>query len=115
MAKLQIKKSFMLVFSIILMCLITLIITLLIISPGKLKPFVDQSGQIPEGSISEKTSVKIGGVDQGMFIRGKDIKNPVLLFVHGGPSFPEYFAGLTLSGRNLKSGFQNSHLFQKPV
>lgn len=77
--------------SIILLCLMTLIIILLIISPGRLKPYLDQSGQILAGSISEKTSVKIGGVDQGMFIRGKDIKNPVLLFVHGGPSFPEYF------------------------
>ena len=33
----------------------------------------------------------IGGVDQGMFIRSKNLENPVLLFVHGGPAFPEYF------------------------
>jgi pimeloyl-ACP methyl ester carboxylesterase len=26
-----------------------------------------------------------------MFIRGKDLNNPVLLYVHGGPSFSEYF------------------------
>ena len=77
--------------SIILLCLITFLTTLFIISPGKLKPFVDQSGQPLIGSISEKVFIKIGGVKQGMFIRGKDIKNPVLLFVHGGPSFPEYF------------------------
>ena len=82
----------MLIFlSVILLCLITLLTILLIISPGKLKPFVDQTGQPMIGSISEKTFIKIGGVKQGMFIRGKDIKNPVLLFVHGGPSFPEYF------------------------
>jgi len=77
--------------SVILLCLITFLTTLLIISPGKLKSFVDQSGQPLIGSISEKIFMKIGGVKQGMFIRGKDIKNPVLLFVHGGPSFPEYF------------------------
>jgi len=65
--------------------------TLFVISPGRLKPYVDQKGQVLAGSISEKVFIKIGGVDQGMFIRGKDIKNPVLLFVHGGPSFPEYF------------------------
>jgi len=82
----------MLVFlSIILFCLITSLTTLLIVSPGKLKSFVDQSGQPLIGSISEKIFINIGGVKQGMFIRGKDIKNPVLLFVHGGPSFPEYF------------------------
>ncbi len=77
--------------SIILLCLIAFIATLFIISPGKLKPFKDQEGQVLAGSISEKVFIKIGGVEQGMFIRGKDTKNPVLLFVHGGPSFPEYF------------------------
>ena len=43
------------------------------------------------GSISEKTFIKIGGVRQGMFIRGRNIKNPVLLYIHGGPAFPNYF------------------------
>ena len=33
----------------------------------------------------------IGGVKQGMFINGKNLENPVLLFVHGGPCFSEYF------------------------
>ena len=76
---------------IILSCLLTFLTILFIISPGRLKPFVDQNDQLLVGSISEKIFIKIGGVEQGMFIRGKDIKNPVLLFVHGGPSFPEYF------------------------
>jgi len=76
---------------VILLCLITFITTLFLISPGKLKPYTDKEGQVLTGSITEKIFIKIGGVKQGMFIKGKDIKNPVLLFVHGGPSFPEYF------------------------
>jgi pimeloyl-ACP methyl ester carboxylesterase len=76
---------------IFLMGLIAFLITLFVISPGRSKPFLDQAGQVLAGSISEKVFIKIGGVEQGMFIRGKDLKNPVLLFVHGGPSFPEYF------------------------
>jgi pimeloyl-ACP methyl ester carboxylesterase len=35
--------------------------------------------------------VTIGGVKQGMFIRSKSLNNPVLLYVHGGPAFPNYF------------------------
>ena len=77
--------------SVILLCLIAFTTTLFIISPGRLNPFVDKDGQLLTGSISEKIFTKIGGVEQGMFIRGKNINNPVLLFVHGGPSFPEYF------------------------
>ena len=44
-----------------------------------------------QNSIAEKTFVEINGVQQGMFIRGTDTNRPVLLFVHGGPCFSEYF------------------------
>ena len=81
----------LLLLSVILLCMIIFLTTLFIISPGRIKPFADQNGRTLPGSISEKIFVKIGGVEQGMFIRGKDLKNPVLLFVHGGPSFPEFF------------------------
>jgi pimeloyl-ACP methyl ester carboxylesterase len=60
-------------------------------SPGKPQPFRDENGNPLAGSISEKTFVNINGVEQGMFIKGMDIHNPVLLFVHGGPGMPEYW------------------------
>jgi pimeloyl-ACP methyl ester carboxylesterase len=64
---------------------------LLAVSPGKTKPFLDEKGRILAGSISEKIHVNINGVLQGMFIIGKNVGNPVLLFVHGGTAMPEYF------------------------
>ncbi|HSK69166.1 MAG TPA: alpha/beta hydrolase [Candidatus Limnocylindria bacterium] len=57
---------------------------------GKPRPFLDASGKPLAGSISEKVHVKVTGVEQGMFIRGRDAANPVLLFLHGGPGMPEY-------------------------
>ena len=44
-----------------------------------------------KNSISVKTFVDINGCKMGMFIRGKNKNNPVLLFLHGGPGMPEYF------------------------
>jgi pimeloyl-ACP methyl ester carboxylesterase len=41
------------------------------------------------GSISEKIHININGVEQGMFIKGKNVSNPVLLYLHGG--MPDYF------------------------
>lgn len=58
--------------------------------PGKPQPFVDNNGRPLPGSLSEKVHVNINGVDQGMFIKSKDIQQPVLLFVHGGPGMPTY-------------------------
>ncbi len=76
----------------VLAVLITiLVVVLAIYSAGKPEPFVDNEGVPVAGSISEKTFITIGGIRQGMFIRSKNINNPVLLYVHGGPAFPNYF------------------------
>jgi pimeloyl-ACP methyl ester carboxylesterase len=60
-------------------------------SPGKPQPFLDENGDVLPGSISEKIRININGVQQGMFIKSKDVNNPVFLFVHGGPGMPEYW------------------------
>jgi pimeloyl-ACP methyl ester carboxylesterase len=74
---------------IVLACTLTLWVGLLVLSPGKPKPFVGTNGAPLAGSISEKTRVNINGVEQGMFIKGRDVSNPVLLYLHGG--IPDHF------------------------
>ena len=41
----------------------------------------------PKG-IEELKSVKIGGIDQWIHIRGNNRSNPILLYLHGGPGYP---------------------------
>lgn len=41
----------------------------------------------PRG-VDEKVKLHIDGIDQWISIRGKDRRNPVLLFLHGGPASP---------------------------
>lgn len=60
-----------------------------IISPGKPSPYLNANGKPLPGSISEKVFIEVNGVRQGMFIKSKNIANPVLLYLHGG--MPEYF------------------------
>lgn len=67
-----------------------LVVVLLAWSHGKPEPFFDPQGRPVPGSLSEKLRVPINGVEQGMFLRGRDRTRPVLLFVHGGPGMPEY-------------------------
>ena len=69
--------------------LLILLGVLLLYSPGKMEPILDSNGKVLEGSISEKTFVNIGGIQQGMFIKGKNKENPMLLYLHGG--IPDYF------------------------
>lgn len=75
--------------SFLLICFLILAVVLRLYSPGKPAPFLDKSGNPLAGSISEKIHVHINGVDQGMFIKGKDTTKPVLLYLHGG--MPDYF------------------------
>ncbi|HWP97315.1 MAG TPA: alpha/beta hydrolase [Syntrophomonadaceae bacterium] len=76
---------------VLLVCILILAGVLLVWSPGKPKPYLNENGKVLAGSISEKIHVSINGVEQGMFIKSKNEANPVLLFIHGGPGMPEYF------------------------
>lgn len=87
------KKSFKMILFIaltIVSCLLVMTVILLIMSPGKPKPFLDETGEVIKGSISEKCFIQVNGTKQGMFISAIDSTKPVLLFIHGGPGVPEY-------------------------
>jgi len=83
------KRIMSIILLILLGCILIFATVLWYYSPGKSVPFTDKSGKPLAGSISEKTFVSINGLQQGMFIKGKDTNNPVLLYLHGG--MPEIF------------------------
>ena len=82
-------KIMIIIFGVLLISIVIFFFSLMAMSPGKPPPFLDESGKFLEGSISEKIYIDINGVKQGMFIKGKDASNPVLLYLHGG--MPDYF------------------------
>src|SRR5579864_7008497 len=38
-----------------------------------------------QNGIDSLESVRIGGIDQWVEVRGQNVNNPILLFIHGGP------------------------------
>jgi len=87
----KVMRMILMIPGLLLVCVLILGGILWADSPGKPEPFLDENGNLLAGSISEKTFVNINGMQQGMFIKSKDINNPVLLFLHGGPGMPEYW------------------------
>lgn len=49
----------------------------------------DSEGNIKPKSVTTLEKVALGGINQSILIRGHDISAPILLFLHGGPGFPE--------------------------
>ncbi len=87
----RVKKLIYIVLGAVSAFIILCLVVLLAMSPGKIKQFKDENGKAIENSIAQKCFVEINGVKMGMIIKGKDISNLILLFVHGGPGMPEYF------------------------
>lgn len=84
------KRIMSILVSILLAGLLILVSVLMIWSyPGKPEPLTDTNGDPIPNSLSEKVFVDINGLKQGMFIKSKDVTNPVLLYLHGG--MPDYF------------------------
>jgi pimeloyl-ACP methyl ester carboxylesterase len=57
------------------------------ISRAAVTRIIDNTRRIvsPNG-VDERVKLRIGGIDQWLSIRGRDRRNPILLFLHGGPA-----------------------------
>ncbi|TFW11398.1 alpha/beta fold hydrolase, partial [Massilia arenosa] len=48
----------------------------------------DLSRIVAPTGVQQSYKLKVGGIDQWLYVRGQDTANPVLLFIHGGPASP---------------------------
>lgn len=76
------------ILGVILISIILVILVVLINSTGKLPQLKDAQGKVIKDSISEKVWIEVNGIEQGMFIRGENKDNPIVLYLHGGPGTP---------------------------
>jgi pimeloyl-ACP methyl ester carboxylesterase len=66
------------------------IVALLLASCAVTLPIKDKTtGLVVPDSIAEITTVDIQGIKNWLVIRGRNVHNPILLFLHGGPGSPE--------------------------
>ncbi|OTO19940.1 alpha/beta fold hydrolase [Enterococcus sp. 3H8_DIV0648] len=86
----MVKKIGLIILALLVFVMVAGFFLVFLNSPGKLASLKNEKGETISGSISEKKFVEIGGIKQGMFIRGEDQSKPVLLFLHGGPGTPEF-------------------------
>jgi len=56
---------------------------------GNTAPFQRPDGTVLPGSVADVRYVRLGGVDQWVMIRGEDVRNPLLIVLHGGPGMSE--------------------------
>ena len=69
----------------VLIFLLAVVIVWALISNGKIREYADEDG------ISDKFVMEINGANQGFFINGRDIDNPILLLISSGPGTDDYF------------------------
>ena len=61
------------------------LLAMVLVRPATTDPILGADGDPLPGSIAELTRLRIGGHDQAVLIRGNDARNPILLFLAGGP------------------------------
>lgn len=60
-----------------------------LLRPVSTPPFRDATGEVLPQSIAAIEQWPINGIEQSVILRGRDRKNPVLVWVHGGPGTSE--------------------------
>ncbi|MGE8207208.1 alpha/beta fold hydrolase [Heyndrickxia sp. NPDC080065] len=72
----------------IILCILCIFIILLIF-PSWTPKIRDDKGAVLPNSVSILEQIELDGIKQSILIRGKDKRNPIVLFLHGGPGYPQ--------------------------
>ena len=71
---------------IVVVCLIAVMLSSALLYRKYLQHKVAEERAITSPSgINSLEAVQIGGIDQWIEVRGENVNNPILLFIHGGP------------------------------
>ena len=62
-----------------------IVLVVMVVIPASTPPILGENGKPLPGSIAELTTVRLGGKDQAIMIRGYSVDKPVLLYLSGGP------------------------------
>lgn len=73
----------------IALLLAVLALALRLVWPVSTSPFLDEQGRVLPHSVAVIERWPINGIMQSVIIRGRDVRNPVLVWVHGGPGSSE--------------------------
>ncbi|WDV48118.1 alpha/beta hydrolase [Clostridiaceae bacterium M8S5] len=65
-----------------------ILIVVIIFFPTYTPKIRDNNFKVIENSIAELSTIKLGGINQTIMIRGVDKNKPIMLFLHGGPGYP---------------------------
>jgi pimeloyl-ACP methyl ester carboxylesterase len=82
-----VRTAFRAILVVIVIALVALMLRLFV--PASTAPFRDDRGRILPHSIARIERWKINGIAESVILRGRDIKNPVLVWIHGGPGSSE--------------------------
>jgi pimeloyl-ACP methyl ester carboxylesterase len=69
--------------------LVAVLVLVAWLRPARTAPITDARGREVPGSVAALERVRLGGVEQALLLRSVDPRNPVLLFLHGGPGTSE--------------------------
>ncbi len=100
----SLKKWSLRILGFILMLICICLLIIWYYSPGETRPMTDKDGKLIPNSIAIIEKPILEGIPQSLIIRGENVENPILLFLHGGPGTPE-FPFIKETFRDLESVF----------
>jgi pimeloyl-ACP methyl ester carboxylesterase len=105
-------KRFLLVCAGSAVILIVILLSIFGLHRGRTHAIRNRYLRVIPGSIAWLGEMRVGGVDQALLIRGVSRKNPVVLFVHGGPGAPAMYLAHRFQ-RGLEREFVMVHWDQR--